>query len=487
MTTLKVATHSGRNGSQRGENPLKSKVATGRNTLSIYYVYMRAAFGAAARIVQTTKIEFITLWLNGIAWCVTTRDGLVPRHVLFNGLGMMMCVSRHCPANHQFTRPLFILATAWWSTKQRVRFVVSRVVSFIGLNVVCSVNHLSLILTNDRWSQCPVIVRGDAHVVGGYAFALRSFGFFALSAGKRISHCQQNQCTGAVVSFDWVIFQPKNNNVLKLAGGHRGRITEKFALAGHGVFKHQKRLSCTHNKSKAYCLLEFALASALGEKCVSCFDALGVARTCEHQQTQKSPQHVKPHFSLCALSRCFIEPSVFYYFTSSNAAMALSNFGSVFFNPFCTDGQFSRLKATYSPSVEWAKTENLLPISSIVISAYSVSSKTCLGNQPNSVINPLVIARFGIGNCTNGESDSETSSAVIAKLSRCNFSSAKAPRKIDVCFANLAASSRCLAYRAFRTWVRITPPKPITPTIAVWNSFAKLNQSIRNPFGGTVQ
>lgn len=186
-------------------------------------------------------------------------------------------------------------------------------------------------------------------------------------------------------------------------------------------------------------------------------------------------------FALCNLyQNCFQA-------TSSNAAIALSNFGRVFFKAVCAVGQTSLWKATYSPLVEWAKTENLLPISSIVINAYSVSSKTCRGNQPNSVINPLVISRFGIGKCTNGESESETSSAVRARLSRYILSSAIAPRKIDVCFASLAESSRCLANLAFKICVKITPPKPITPTIAVWNSLTKHNNSIGNPFGGTVQ
>ncbi len=352
MTTVKVATHSGRNGSQRGENPLKSKVATGRNTLSIYYVYMRAAFGAAARIIQTTKIEFITPWLNGIAWCVTTRNGLVPRHVLFNGLGMMVCVSRHCPANHQFTTPLFILATTWWSTKQRVRFVVSRVVSFIGLNVVvCSVNHLSLILTNDRWSQCPVIDRGGVHAVGGYAFAL----------------CGQ------------------------------------------------------------------------------------------------------------------------YYLLDSKAVMALSSLGSACFSTPITAGCPLKSKLKNPSCIFAALRESRLLISSIDKRASNTESIASAGKTPSSFIRLFVNRRGSVG-IWNKASSSGSGRFTFWDIEACIIlSSARTDLTTAFRFACLAASSRCLAYRAFRTCVRITPPKPITPTIAVWNSLAKLNQSIRNPFWGTVQ
>ncbi len=167
------------------ENRLKTTIPTGAVPTYIYYVYMRAAFGAAARIIQTTKSEFIA--------------SLVVHQVM------------------KFTTSLFILSTTWWPTKQRVRVVVVRVASFIGLNLlVRSVNHPSLFVTgstdSDGWSQCPVIDGGGIHVVGGYAFALCDpwFAYFLVfsAIAFRLSTISASAISTAKATIPWMAAGP---------------------------------------------------------------------------------------------------------------------------------------------------------------------------------------------------------------------------------------------------------------------------------------
>lgn len=146
-------------------------VATGRNTHPIYYVYRRAALGAAGTsliaimvgrsIIQTLK--FITTFLN---------------------------------------------PSSWWKTGQRIRFVVNRVGPSIGLNVTfCSLSFLRSVIhpslfvfrsaDSDGWSQCRSILGRGRRAVGGYAFALCAF----LGASKELVLTIQNILNGYSVLF----------------------------------------------------------------------------------------------------------------------------------------------------------------------------------------------------------------------------------------------------------------------------------------------
>lgn len=114
------------------------KVATGRNTYPIYYVYRRTALGVAGTSFKTTTFnaELVGCSFPIIFEFVTT----------------------------------FLNPASWRSTKQRVRFLVSRVASFVGAErfhdrVQLAIQSLT-VDTTAGWSQCPPMV-GRAGRVGG--------------------------------------------------------------------------------------------------------------------------------------------------------------------------------------------------------------------------------------------------------------------------------------------------------------------------------